>query len=148
VTDRGHDGHDHDIDRTGKNHRHLDLESAGQTAARRITTQGGRIESLQHQLDLALGRIGALEDAAARLAVALRASATEHDAVRGTGMADKTHLAISGELADAFAAFADALTEEPGDEAEPEPAGYDPGPEADDEGGMSEYRHQEPKLWR
>ncbi len=26
-------------------------------------------------------------------------------------------------------------------EEEPEPAEYDPGPEADDEGGMSEYRH-------
>lgn len=26
-------------------------------------------------------------------------------------------------------------------EEEPEPADYDPGPEVDDEGGMSEYRH-------
>ena len=26
-------------------------------------------------------------------------------------------------------------------EAEPEPEEYDPGPEVDDEGGMSEYRH-------
>jgi hypothetical protein len=141
VSDRDHDGHNgHDVGYAGKNHRHHDLESAGETTARRITTQAGRIESLQHQLDLAVGRISALEDAAARLAVALRASATEHDAVRGTGMADEMHLAISGELAGAFTAFADALTEEPGDEAEPEPAG--------DEGGTSGYRHHEPEPWQ
>lgn len=30
---------------------------------------------------------------------------------------------------------------------EPEPDDYDPGPEVDDEGGMSEYRHHEPEPW-
>lgn len=35
----------------------------------------------------------------------------------------------------------DGCPEEPD---EPEPVEYDPGPEVDDEGGMSEYRHQWP----
>lgn len=30
---------------------------------------------------------------------------------------------------------------------EPEPGEYDPGPEVDDEGGMSEYRYHEPESW-
>jgi hypothetical protein len=30
---------------------------------------------------------------------------------------------------------------------EPEPGDYDPGPEVDDEGGMSEYRYHEPEPW-
>lgn len=38
---------------------------------------------------------------------------------------------------------------EPDPEPEPEPEDYDPGPEADDEGGMSEYRYMphEPEPW-
>ena len=35
----------------------------------------------------------------------------------------------------------EADPDEPEAEAEPEPDEYDPGPEDDDEGGMSEYRH-------
>lgn len=31
---------------------------------------------------------------------------------------------------------------------EPEPADYDPGPEVDDEGGMSEHRYHEPEPWQ
>jgi hypothetical protein len=35
------------------------------------------------------------------------------------------------------------------EQPEPEPEEYDPGPEIDDEGGMSEYRHvpYEPEPW-
>lgn len=47
--------------------------------------------------------------------------------------------------------LAAALTSEPEPDelAEPEPDDYDPGPEVDDEGGMSEYRHMphEPEPW-
>jgi hypothetical protein len=52
--------------------------------------------------------------------------------------------AADQDLCDAYEALGRELGIEvnrPGDLAEPEPEEYDPGPEADDEGGMSEYRY-------
>lgn len=47
------------------------------------------------------------------------------------------------------AIVADAYGDPYAEENEPEPDDYDPGPEVDDEGGMSEYRHasHEPEPW-
>jgi hypothetical protein len=141
------DNHDH-YDYAREHHRHYYLENDDEKASRRITALQDEVDGLRGQLAGALGRIGALENANLRLAAALRASVVEHDAVRATAMASEAHLAVSGELADAFTAFADALEGAPGDEPEPEPEEYDPGPEADDEGGMSEYRYLLPEDYQ
>ncbi len=37
---------------------------------------------------------------------------------------------------------------EPEPEPEPEPEDYDPGPEVDDQGGMSGHRYHEPEPWQ
>jgi hypothetical protein len=42
---------------------------------------------------------------------------------------------------------AEELRDYAGMDEDPEPDEYDPGPEVDDEGGMSEYRHHEPEPW-
>ena len=135
-------------DYTGEHHRHYDLENADEKAQRRITALQDEADGLRGQLSDALGRVSALEDANMRLAAVLRASVAEHDAVRSSGMASEAHLVVSGELADAFTAFADALAGTPDDEPEPEPEEYDPGPEIDDEGGMSEYRYTLPEDYQ
>jgi len=136
--------HDHDLDYAEKHHRHYDLETGDKTAQQAITCLRGEVDGLRSQLGDALGRVAALEEANVRFVAALRAAAIDHDVVRTTGMADETQLAISGDLVEAFEAFADAIAGTLGDEPEPEPEEYDPGPEVDDEGGMSEYRHAWP----
>ena len=137
--------HDHDIDYAPLHHRHYDLETDDKTAQQGITCLRAEVDELRGQLDDAVGRIRGLEDANVRLVAALRASAIDHDTVRASGMADETHLAISGELVEALETFADAVAGTLDDEPGPEPEEYDPGPEADDEGGMSEYRYPWPE---
>jgi hypothetical protein len=107
------------------------------------------IRELRGQLSDALDRIRDLEEANGRLVAALRASAIDHDTVGTTGMASEAQLAISNDLVEAFEAFADAIADTAVDEPEEEPpvTDYDPGPEVDDEGGMSEYRYHEPEPW-
>lgn len=49
------------------------------------------------------------------------------------------------------ASYAEWLAEGQQDQAgepEPDPAEFDPGPEVDDQGGMSEYRYHEPEPWQ
>jgi hypothetical protein len=135
------DRHDH-YDYAERHHRHYDLENDDEKAQRRITGLQDEVDGLREQLGYTLGRVAALEGANVRLVAALRASVIDHDTVRITGMADETYLAISGELVEALETFADAIAGM--FDAEPEPEEYDPGPEVDDEGGMSEYRHAWP----
>jgi hypothetical protein len=147
--------HDHDLDYAAKHHRHYDDESTVRGlredlghAEARISDLEDEVGGMRYQLGQALGRVVALEEANVRLVAALRASAIDHDTVRTTGMADEAHLAISGELVEAFEAFADAIAGTLDDEPEPEPEEYDPGPEVDDAGGMSEYRYTLPEDYQ
>ena len=132
------DRHDH-YDYAREHHRHYDLENDDEKASRRITALQDEAGGLRGQLVDALDRIAALEAANTRLAAALRQAAAGNEEVRVAGIADEPHLAIAAELAEAFTAFAGALDEDQADE--PEPEEYAPGPEVDDEGGMSEYRY-------
>lgn len=99
------------------------------------------VGNMRGQLSDALDLIAALRAANARLAVALREVAAWNEETRRTGLADETHLAISGELTEAFTTLADQLAADESEPDQPEPDEYDPGPEIDDQGGMSEYRH-------
>lgn len=116
------------------------------------------IYGLRDDLGRAEERIRELEDRQAALLRVLREAVRRHDAVRAAGLADEVYLAVGEELAELLGELADAIEgmtcpcgegpegDCPGtwhgcyyhDEG-PEP--YDPGPEVDDEGGMSEYRH-------
>jgi hypothetical protein len=115
--------------REGSAHRHYDLES--------------KARGLREDLNRALERIRDLETSRDALVTVLRLEAARHDDVRRAGMADQPWLGIAEELAETLETVA-AVTERGwvDDEGpEPEPDEYDPGPEVDDEGGMSEYRY-------
>ena len=107
-----------------EHHRHYDTESA--------------IAGLREDLGRALERIRDLEDRQAALLRALREAAVLHEARQRAGLADEAYLPVSEELFELLTGLAAALA---GEDDEPEPDEYDPGPEVDDEGGMSEYRY-------
>jgi hypothetical protein len=136
-------GHTH-YDYADEHHRHYDLESAYESASRRIA---GLVETLQRQLDDALDRIAALEKQTPQA----RQLQLEAD----LAAAD---LAESGYRPDDYGPPVGADRHGSGcqcpycyDEPEEEPpaAEHDPGPEVDDEGGTSEYRHapHDPEPW-
>jgi hypothetical protein len=139
------DGHDH-YDYADRHHRHYDLENDDEKAQRRITALQDELDGLRGQLGDALGRISALENTNTLLVMALRKLAAEHESVILAGIADDCRLAIAEDLAETFTVLAETLADEP--EPEPEPEEYDPGPEVDDEGGMSEYRYILPEDYQ
>ena len=98
-----------------EHHRHYDLEDSAEGLRADLRRAEVRIGDLEDALAEVTGRIGALE--------AQTPQARQLQMEAGPAAAD---LAESGYG---------------WHEEEPEPAEYDPGPEADDEGGMSEYRH-------
>lgn len=154
----GTDDHKHELcdlyGVAGEHHRHHDLES--------------QIRGLREDLSRAEKRIRELENDRAALRRILREQAAVYAKTGRPGMADPSWLAAAGALAGTLQALADAgPDDEPGPRGcacgegdagdcpaawhgcdwhdngpePPEPEEYDPGPEADDEGGMSEYRH-------
>lgn len=129
--------HDHSLDYAEKHHRHYDDESTAQGLREDLSRAEARIYDLERDLGAALSRISALENTNTVLVMALRKLAAGHEAIRLAGAADDYRLAIAEDLAEAFTVLAKTLADEP----EPEPEEYDPGPEVDDEGGMSEYRY-------
>jgi hypothetical protein len=128
------DGHDH-YDYAREHHRHYDLESDDEKASRRITNLQDEVDGLRRQLDDALGRIAALE--------------------KQTPQARQLQLEADQAAADLAESGYDrhgrgcqcpyCATDDENQADEPEPEGYDPGPEIDDVGGMSEYRYPWPE---
>jgi hypothetical protein len=133
------DRHDHDLDYAEKHHRHYDLEAGDKTAQQAITCLRGEAGDLRRQLNDALERITALEKQTPQ------ARQLQYEA--DLAAAD---LAESGYDPGGYGPPVGAGRHGRGcqcpycyDEPEEEPSavGYDPGPEIDDEGGMSEYRY-------
>jgi hypothetical protein len=138
--------HDHDIDYAPLHHRHYDLEREDDRLQALISGMGDALGELRGELQAAFDRICALEGANTRLTAALREAAGRHEDTLRAGLADEANLAIATELTETFISFSAALDGEPGPPAEePESEPYDPGPEVDDEGGMSEYRYPWPE---
>jgi TolA-binding protein len=123
-------GHDH-YDYASEHHRHYDLENDDEKASRRITGLQDEVEGLRGQLADAIERIAALE--------------------KQTPQARQLQLEADQAAAD----LAESGYDRHGRDCqcpycstdEPEPEEYDPGPEADDEGGMSEYRYLLPEEY-
>jgi len=109
--------HDHYGEYAEERHRHHDLERDDETAQRDIRRLQEDVRELRSQLAEALGRIRQLEGSTPEA----RQAQYEAD----VAAAD---LAASGY-----------------DDDGPDRHDYDPGPEADDEGGMSEYRYVVPE---
>jgi len=132
--------HDHDNDYAGKHHRHYDLERDTEGAR-------GQIDALRQVIDLMREHMGelsrGLDDALGRIA----------DLEKQTPQARQ--LQLEADLAAADLAESgydrhgrDCQCSYCATDEEPEHAEYDPGPEVDDEGGMSEYRYHEPEPWQ
>jgi predicted nucleic acid-binding Zn-ribbon protein len=114
------DRHDHGLDYAERHHRHHDLETDDKTAQQAITCLRDEVAELRRRLD-ALDRIGDLE--------------------KQTPQAQQLQLEADLAAADLAASGYDRYDE-------PEPDDYDPGPEVDDEGGMSEYRYTLPEDYQ
>jgi hypothetical protein len=115
------DRHDHGLDYAERHHRHRDLETDDKTAQQAITCLRDEVAELRCRLDDALDRIGDLE--------------------KQTPQARQLQLEADLAAADLAASGYDRYDE-------PEAGDYDPGPEVDDEGGMSEYRYTLPEDYR
>jgi hypothetical protein len=124
--------HDHDGDYAPLHHRHYDLETDDKTAQQAITCLREEVDELRRQLDDALERIQSLEGQTPQA----RQLQLEAD----LAAAD---LAESGYDRHGRDCQCPYCYDEP--EEEPPVAEYDPGPEVDDEGGMSEYRYTLPE---
>jgi hypothetical protein len=123
-------GHTHNFwdlnDAAERHHRHYDLENDDEKAQRRITGLQDEINGLRRQLDDALDRIRALEaDTPQARQLQLEADLAAAD------LAESGYDRHGRDCRCSYCATDD----------EPEPVEYDPGPEVDDEGGMSEYRY-------
>ena len=120
------DRHDHDGDYAEKYHRHFDDESTARGLREDLGRAEARISGLEE-------RVGELEGDQAGMLAQLRVL----DRLRPTCVLCHDQAAdrqtVNGP------ACSDCLGDLPDDE--PEPAPYDPGPEVDDEGGMSEHRY-------
>jgi hypothetical protein len=135
----GHPGLERDISSVEsdlRNHRHYDLETDDKTAQQAITCLRAELNELREDLEEALGRIRDLERLRPTCTVCLDATATQQT-VHGP--------ACSGCVGEPPEAEVDHHPYGQGQEPGPEPEEYDPGPEADDEGGMSEYRYVLPE---
>jgi hypothetical protein len=113
--------HDHDGDYAEKHHRHYDLEREDKTLGKETHELREEILRLHSRLDDALERIRALEGQ--------------------TPQARQLQLEADLAAADLAESGYDRYDE-------PEPDDYGPGPEADDEGGMSEYRYTLPEDYQ
>jgi hypothetical protein len=121
------DRHDH-YDYAREHHRHYDLENDDEKASRRITALQDEVDGLRGQLNDALGRIAVLEKQAPQ------ARQLQYEA--DLAAAD---LAESGYDRHGRDCRCPYCYDEP--EEELPAVEYDPGPEIDDEGGMSEHRY-------
>ena len=135
--------HDHDLDYAEKHHRHYDLEREDERLKGLLDRWQADLSELREQLEGALARIQALE--------AQTPEARQLQLEADLAAAD---LAESGYRLDDYGPPAGAGRHgsrcqcpycyvEP--EAAPPVTEYDPGPEVDDEGGMSEYRYVPPE---
>ena len=131
------DGHDH-YDYAREHHRHYDLENDDEKASRRITALQDEVDGLRGQLAAALGRIGDLEKQTPQA----RQLQIEAD-LAAADLAESGYDRRGRGCRCPFCYY----DPEEGDD-QPEPEEYDPGPEADDEGGMSEYRYTLPEDYQ
>ncbi len=149
--------HDH-YDYAERHHRHYDPENDGEKAQRRITALQDEVDGLRGQLADALERIRALEGQTPQARqLQLEADQAAAD-LAAAGCSWQEDEARAGEPEDICPETSDgyhcthwqegisrccACGSEPDEDqaAEPEPEQYDPGPECDDQGGMSEYRY-------
>ena len=130
--------HDHDLDYAGKHHRHYDLETDDKTAQQSITCLRDEVAGLRRQLDDALGRIGDLEKQTPQARqLQLEADLAAADLAE-SGYNSGDYGPPVGATRHGVGCQCPYCYDEP--EEEPPTAEYDPGPEVDDEGGMSEYR--------
>jgi hypothetical protein len=122
------DRHDHGLDYAEKHHRHYDDESTARGLREDLSRAEERIRELEDGLRDVLGRITALEGQ--------RPQARQLQLEADLAAAD---LAESGYDRHGRHCQCPYCLVEP--EEEPPAVEYDPGPEFDDEGGMSEYRY-------
>ena len=124
-------GHTH-YDYADEYHRHYDLETDGKTAQQAITCLRDEVSELRRQLADALERVGQLE----RQTPQARQLQLEAD-LAGADLAESGYDRHGRDCQCSYCAT-----------DEPEPEEYDPGPEVDDEGGMSEYRYILPEDYQ
>jgi hypothetical protein len=135
-------GHDH-YDYAERHHRHHDLENDDEKAQRRITGLQDEIDGLRTELADALERIAELERIVSVNGDTLdnvrnRVYVLEHGTPEARQLQYEADLAAAG--------LAESGYDRHGRDCqcsycavdEPEPVEYDPGPECDDQGGMSE----------
>ncbi len=152
MTWNDHDYRGH-YDYAREHHRHYDLENGDEKASRRITALQDEVDGLRGQLAAAIERIGKLEQIVSVYGETLddlrnRAYALERDTPQARQLQYEADLAAAD--------LAESGYDRHGrdcqcsycatDEAEPDE--YDPGPEIDDEGGMSEYRYLLPEDYQ
>jgi hypothetical protein len=119
-----------------EHHRHYDLETGLERASIELDRLRARIGELEDALGEATGRIRELE--------AQTPQARQLQLEADLAAADLTESGYD-ERGEPFGAVRHGpgclCPYCPDEEPEPEPEDYAPGPEVDDEGGMSEYRH-------
>ena len=120
--------HDHYGEYAVKRHRHYDLEREDETAQEDIRRLREDVRELRSQLDGALGRIRQLDGWTPEA----RQAQYEAD----VAAADLAESGYDSHGSDCQCPYCID---------EPEPEEYDPGPEADDESGRSEYRYLMPE---
>ena len=129
--------HDHYGEYAEDRHRHYDLEREDETAQRDIRGLREDVREMRSQLDDALERIRNLERLRPTCTVCHDATATQQTA-SGPACADC--------VGDPDEPTNREIEPEPdGWYDGPDPEDHDPGPEAGDEGGMSEYRYVLPE---
>jgi hypothetical protein len=126
------DRHDHDTDYAEKYHRHHDLEREDESLKALLDQWQADLRELRSELEEALGRIRDLERLRPTCVICMDATATQQT-VRGPACSDCVGEPPEPET--------DHHPYAQGQDPDPEPEEYDPGPEVDDEGGMSEYRY-------
>jgi hypothetical protein len=119
-----------------RGHRHYDLEREDEHLKTLLSRWEADLRELRGHVDEALGRIRQLEGLRPTCVICLDAAATQQ-AASGPVCSD-----CAGEPPEPQT---DHHPYAHGQDPDPEPEEYDPGPEIDDEGGMSEYRYVMPE---
>jgi len=127
--------HDHDLDYAEKHHRHYD-ERAVDEVRRELRMLRDALNEYERDLADARRRIADLERLRPTCVICLDATATQQ-IVHGPACSDCVGEPPGTEV--------DHHPYGQGQDPDPEPEEYDPGPEIDDEGGMSEYRYVLPE---
>jgi hypothetical protein len=144
------DRHDHGLDYAEKHHRHYDDESTARGLRENLSAAEARIRDLEDGLRGALNRIHALEDRQPDYAAPDMPGDYSAEDARRLGEAEPTFIGSEwavlppnerGEVLPEWMAGVDQA-------GESEPEEYNPGPEVDDEGGMSEYRYMLPEDYQ